>query len=420
MDAFLLLLYDLGVRLYGLSIKLTSSFSQKADAWIEGRKQWQKRQKENKFKESPIWIHCSSLGEFEQGRPLIEMIKEYNPDIPILLTFYSPSGYKVRQNYGKVDHVDYMPLDTKTKAKQFIKAWDPRMAIFVKYDFWFNHLKELQKRNIPIFYVSSVFQKEDFFFKWYGGPFLQTLSRIEQFFVQDENSRSVLNDHGIDQVSVVGDTRLDRVLQIVNREKHISPVKEFCEGQKVIIAGSTHIEDEKLLFEWIKEFETSEFDKLLIVPHEISEAHLRFIEKNCPRKTVRLSSYQPEDAEKIVVIVDKVGILSRLYRYARLAYIGGGFGAGIHNILEAVAYKIPVIFGPNYEKFKEAHDLIDMEVARSVNNAVETQEAVHFLLKKQERGWIEKQMEDYFTSSGGATDLIYDFIDDYFEAEKHE
>jgi 3-deoxy-D-manno-octulosonic-acid transferase len=415
MDQFLLLLYDLGIRVYGLLIRIASPFSKKASEWISGRRAWKKRARKNQFVERPAWIHCSSLGEFEQGRPLIDKIKEQFPDIPILLTFYSPSGFKVRQNYGRVDHVDYIPLDSRSNAQFFVKHWDPRIAIFVKYDLWFNHVKSLEDRNIPIYLISAIFSEDDFYFQWYAHPFLEMLHRIDQFFVQDENSRSVLNDHSIDQVSVVGDTRLDRVLQIADRARDVDSIKSFCANEKVIIAGSTWPKDEELLFEWIRQYETSEFDKLLIVPHELKENHLKFIEKNCPRDTVRYSNYSEEDADKVVMIVDKIGILSIIYRYARLAYIGGGFGAGIHNILEAAAYKIPVIFGPNYEKFKEAHDFIEMEVAQSVSSAEETQNAVHFLLKKQERGWIDKQLEDYFTSSGGATNLIFEFIDDHFE-----
>lgn len=413
-------IYQIGIRLYGLLIHFAALWNAKAKAWVAGRKDWLQLQgKEAQNASSPIWIHCSSLGEFEQGRPVIEGLKKTFPEQKILLTFYSPSGYTMRKHYRHADYIHYLPLDRKKNVADFLQLWKPRMAIFVKYDLWLNFLSGSEERKIPTLVISAVFRRKDIYFRWYGSLFLKRLKSIDYFFVQDENSRSVLNEHDIeDNIKVVGDTRLDRVLQIVEKGKHIRELQSFCKDERTIIAGSTWPEDEKMLFAWINKYDTSEFDKLVIVPHEVSETHLRFIEKNAPRKTVRLSQYSSKDIGKVIMIVDQVGILNKIYRYARLAYIGGGFGAGIHNILEAAAYKKPVIFGPRHQKFKEAEDFLELEVARSVRNADEMQESVQFLLRKQQRGWIDKQMEDYFRSSSGATKSIVEYIEDIFEEER--
>ena len=365
-------MYSLIIHLYAFFIELISPFHKKARLMRLG--QWktngilrEKIDRNAKY----IWFHASSLGEFEQGRPLIEKMKAEHPEYKILLTFFSPSGYEVRKNYGGADVVCYLPFDTPYRVKKFLDLSKPVMAIFIKYEFWDNYLSELKRRNIPVYIVSAIFRKEQLFFKWYGGMYRKVLSYFTHIFVQDDASRELLSKYGVTNVSVFGDTRFDRVQDVYKNTKQIPMVELFVnnnrsDNQLTMVAGSSWQQDEEVYLNYFNEHPEL---KLIIAPHEIHKDHLMHIESMLKRPSIRLSEATEKDIKgKSCLIVDSFGLLSSIYRYGDLAYIGGGFGAGIHNVLEAAVYGIPVIFGPKYQKFKEARDLLQVGGAFSITD----------------------------------------------------
>ena len=365
-------MYSLIIHLYAFFIELISPFHKKARLMRLG--QWktngilrEKLDRNAKY----IWFHASSLGEFEQGRPLIEKIKAEHPEYKILLTFFSPSGYEVRKNYGGADVVCYLPFDTPYRVKKFLDLSKPVMAIFIKYEFWDNYLSELKRRNIPVYIVSAIFRKEQLFFKWYGGMYRKVLSYFTHIFVQDDASRELLSKYGVTNVSVFGDTRFDRVQDVYKNTKQVPMVDLFVnnnrsDNQLTMVAGSSWQQDEEVYLNYFNEHPEL---KLIIAPHEIHKDHLMHIESMLKRPSIRLSEATEKDIKgKSCLIVDSFGLLSSIYRYGDLAYIGGGFGAGIHNVLEAAVYGIPVIFGPKYQKFKEARDLLQVGGAFSITD----------------------------------------------------
>lgn len=365
-------MYSLIIHLYAFFIELISPFHKKARLMRLG--QWktngilrEKIDRNAKY----IWFHASSLGEFEQGRPLIEKIKAEHPEYKILLTFFSPSGYEVRKNYGGADVVCYLPFDTPYRVKKFLDLSKPVMAIFIKYEFWDNYLSELKRRNIPVYIVSAIFRKEQLFFKWYGGMYRKVLSYFTHIFVQDDASRELLSKYGVTNVSVFGDTRFDRVQDVYKNTKQVPMVDLFVnnnrsDNQLTMVAGSSWQQDEEVYLNYFNEHPEL---KLIIAPHEIHKDHLMHIESMLKRPSIRLSEATEKDIKgKSCLIVDSFGLLSSIYRYGDLAYIGGGFGAGIHNVLEAAVYGIPVMFGPKYQKFKEARDLLQVGGAFSITD----------------------------------------------------
>ena len=365
-------MYSLIIHLYAFFIELISPFHKKARLMRLG--QWktngilrEKIDQNAKY----IWFHASSLGEFEQGRPLIEKIKAEHPEYKILLTFFSPSGYEVRKNYGGADVVCYLPFDTPYRVKKFLDLSKPVMAIFIKYEFWDNYLSELKRRNIPVYIVSAIFRKEQLFFKWYGGMYRKVLSYFTHIFVQDDASRELLSKYGVTNVSVFGDTRFDRVQDVYKNTKQVPMVDLFVnnnrsDNQLTMVAGSSWQQDEEVYLNYFNDHPEL---KLIIAPHEIHKDHLMHIESMLKRPSIRLSEATEKDIKgKSCLIVDSFGLLSSIYRYGDLAYIGGGFGAGIHNVLEAAVYGIPVIFGPKYQKFKEARDLLQVGGAFSITD----------------------------------------------------
>ncbi|MPL90346.1 3-deoxy-D-manno-octulosonic acid transferase [bioreactor metagenome] len=365
-------MYSLIIHLYAFFIELISPFHKKARLMRLG--QWktngilrEKIDRNAKY----IWFHASSLGEFEQGRPLIEKIKAEHPEYKILLTFFSPSGYEVRKNYGGADVVCYLPFDTPYRVKKFLDLSKPVMAIFIKYEFWDNYLSELKRRNIPVYIVSAIFRKEQLFFKWYGGMYRKVLSYFTHIFVQDDASRELLSKYGVTNVSVFGDTRFDRVQDVYKNTKQIPMIELFVnnnrsDNQLTMVAGSSWQQDEEVYLNYFNDHPEL---KLIIAPHEIHKDHLMHIESMLKRPSIRLSEATEKDIKgKSCLIVDSFGLLSSIYRYGDLAYIGGGFGAGIHNVLEAAVYGIPVIFGPKYQKFKEARDLLQVGGAFSITD----------------------------------------------------
>ena len=398
-------LYHISILFYGLLINIVALFNRKAWLFIEGRKNvFQQIKSYVNSKDQPIWFHFASLGEFEQGRPLLEKIKSVNPEEKVVVTFFSPSGYEIRKNYAFADAVFYLPLDTPGNANKFIELVNPKLAIFTKYEFWPNYFKVLAAQKIPLYIISGIFRKNQVFFKWYGGFYRNVLKNVTHFFVQNEESVELLKSIELTNVSESGDTRFDRVYENAQEPKKSTEVQTFCGESPILIAGSTWPEDEQLLVNLIKQYPSWKF---IIAPHEVDEKHILAIEVLFP-KAIRFSNIQNLDSstKPSFLIIDSIGILSSLYQYGTIAYIGGGFGAGIHNTLEAAAFGLPVIFGPNYQKFQEAKDLIAIGTAKSVNNPDELLQAVAYF-NDTESGHLAA---DYVAAKKGATDIIIKLI----------
>ena len=357
-----------------------------------------------------IWIHVASVGEFEQARPIIERLRAERPDVQIVLTFFSPSGYNLRKDYDKADAVTYLPFATRRNARVFLDVVKPDMAIFVKYEFWPAYLRELSKRGIRTYSISAIFRPRQAFFRWWGRPYLNVLKLFTAIYVQDERSAQLLQSHGIERVEVAGDTRFDRVHAIALQAKDIPQIARFAESsERVIIAGSTWPPDEQLLARYMAE--TPDV-KLVLAPHEIHEAHLHQIFQLFEGRHVRFtqSSVNSLDVTRVLV-VDTMGMLSSVYRYGQVAYIGGGFGVGIHNTIEAAVYGMPVLFGPNYRHFREACALIDAGGGKAVNNYDEFKAAMDEALDNHAE--IGQKAKDYVESELGATERIYKAIFDF-------
>jgi 3-deoxy-D-manno-octulosonic-acid transferase len=356
------MIYNLIIYLYLLGVAIYSCFNEKVRKMWRGERDAFRILKEKVDPEAKyVWFHAASLGEFEQGRPLMEQLRKDHPEYKILLTFFSPSGYEVRKNYEGADIITYLPLDTITNARRFLRLIRPVMAFFIKYEFWYNYLHILKHRNVPVYSVSSIFRPDQVFFKWYGRQYGRVLNCFTHFFVQNEISKELLGKIGIGCVSIVGDTRFDRVLQIKEAAKQLPLVEAFKQNAKVFVAGSSWPPDEEI---FIKYFNQHKDWKLIIAPHVIGEDHLKQIEKLLEgRRVIRYSEYsdnsefsdQLQNAE--VLIVNCFGLLSSIYHYGDIAYVGGGFGVGIHNLLEAAVWDVPVFFGPNNERFQEAQEL---------------------------------------------------------------
>ncbi|MCR5454887.1 MAG: 3-deoxy-D-manno-octulosonic acid transferase [Bacteroidales bacterium] len=366
--------YTLGIRTYNLAAKIIAPFNSKAKKYTEGRKNLFESLSQHIDKNADyVWFHVSSLGEFEQGRPVIEKFRAMHPQYKVLLTFFSPSGYDVRKNYDGAHYVCYMPADTPANAKKFLDIVKPKAVFFVKYDYWYNTLREVHARAIPLYIFSTIFREGQVFFRWYGKKYKEVLSFFTHIFVQDNNSVKLLKSIGIENVTIAGDTRFDRVCQITRNAKPIPIVDKFVGDSRVIVAGSSWPPDEEIIFGAIRHLENKHDIKLIIAPHEIHEGHLAAIEKTISDiPSIRYSKATDDTIAGVkVLIIDNFGMLSSLYKYAEIAYVGGGFGTGIHNILEAVSYSIPVAFGTNYKRFKEAVDLVSLGAAMTVRNEAE-------------------------------------------------
>lgn len=356
-----------------------------------------------------IWFHAASLGEFEQGRPLIEKIRAKYPDYRILLTFFSPSGYEVRKNYRGADIVCYLPFDKPRNVRKFLDLVNPCMAFFIKYEFWKNYLDELHKRRIPVYSVSSIFRRGQIFFKWYGGTYRNVLRNFDHIFVQNERSKRYLAKIGINRVTVVGDTRFDRVLQIREEAKDLPLVELFKNNTMTFVAGSSWQPDEDLFIEYFNQHPEV---KLIIAPHVIDENHLVEIIRKLKRPYVRYTRADEKNVRKAdCLIIDCFGLLSSIYRYGEIAYIGGGFGVGIHNTLEAAVYGIPVIFGPKYQKFQEAVQLLEAKGGFSVKSYEELKALLDRML--EDESFLRETGTNagtYVTGNAGATDKVLGMI----------
>lgn len=401
-------MYNIAIYLYGLGVFIYSLFNEKV------RKMW--RGEHDSFriirerldpKAKYIWFHAASLGEFEQGRPLMERIRATHPEYKILLTFFSPSGYEVRKDYKGADIVCYLPLDTVNNARRFLRTVRPVMAFFIKYEFWYNYLHVLKHRCVPTYSVSSIFRRDQIFFKWYGRDYARVLSCFTTFFVQNEESKLLLGTIGIKNAVVVGDTRFDRVLQIKEASKQLPLVEAFVSNaEHVFCAGSSWQPDEEI---FIPYFNGRSDWKLIIAPHVIGEEHLaQMMQLLKGRRVTRYTQTNPEEAAKAdVLIIDCFGLLSSIYRYAQVSYVGGGFGAGIHNTLEAGVWGIPVIFGPNNKRFAEAQGLLKCKGGFEIKDVNDfTTLMVHL---ESEPALLEKSGKaaaDYVKSLSGATEKI--------------
>lgn len=399
--------YTIAISLYLACVRIAALFNKKAAQMVRGHKETFKILRE---KMEPgceyIWFHAASLGEFEQGRPLMERIRRDYPQYKILLTFFSPSGYEVRKNYEGADVICYLPLDTPINAARFVKVVHPVMAFFIKYEFWQNYFKVLEHKHIPIYSVSSIFRPEQVFFRWYGGQYYKVLTRVTYFFVQNEQSKALLETRGVKgNVTIVGDTRFDRVNEIAALAKQLPLVEAFKQNASVFVAGSSWEPDEDL---FIPYFNNHKDWKLIIAPHVVSESHIKTIVDKLDRKVVRYTQATLEnvkDAE--CLIIDCYGLLSSIYRYGDISYVGGGFGVGIHNLLEAAIYGIPVLFGPNNQRFQEAQELKACGGGVEIKDAVTLKETLDkFLMNEVALKQAGSAAGTYVSSKIGASDKV--------------
>lgn len=350
-------LYNIGIYLLTGIAYLAAPFNKKVRLWIDGNRNWLDNLR-NKVRagERYVWVHCASLGEFEQGRPVIEAIRKEKPHVKIVLTFFSPSGYEIRKNYQLADIICYLPADTPANASRFINLIDPAVVIFVKYEFWFNYLSLLRKRKTPLYLISGIFSRDQHFFRWYGRFFRSMLDNFSWFFVQDSNSSDLLREAGFQNVTVAGDTRFDRVADIKGNARDIPQLACFRGDEKLFLAGSSWKQDEEIITRYINR--NPGRMKWVFAPHEIDAANVERLKKMIRTSCVKFSEYSDRDSAARVMIIDNIGLLSSAYRYAHIAAVGGGFGKGIHNILEPACWGIPVLFGPEHRKFREATELI--------------------------------------------------------------
>ncbi len=403
--------YNIGICLYALVVRIISPFHKKARKMIVGHKQTYKILREQIDPSAEyIWFHAASLGEFEQGRPIIEKIKKEHPKYKILLTFFSPSGYEVRKDYKEADVVCYLPFDKKRNVKKFLKLVQPKIAVFIKYEFWYNFVNQLHKKGISTYMVSAIFRPDQIFFKWYGYPMRRILQKYTQICVQDESSKNLLSELKQFNVTVCGDTRFDRVIDIKNQSKPLELLELFAKQrteneEKIFVAGSSWPKDEDIFTPY---FNNNLEVRLIIAPHEINEAHLKYIESNLKRPSIRYSEATIETIENYdCVIIDCFGLLSSAYRYGDIAYVGGGFGVGIHNVIEAATHKIPVIFGPNFKKFREAYELIENGGGYAINDQQSfTGLMDEFLQYEDTLIAAGEHAEHYVLENGGAVDCV--------------
>ena len=404
-------IYTLALHMYALSIEIASFFNKKARMTRIGQWYTNGILRKNIDRDAKyIWFHAASLGEFEQGRPMIELLRKRYPQYKILLTFFSPSGYEVRKNYDGADVICYLPFDTPYKVRKFLNLANPCIAVFIKYEFWLNYLTELKKRGIKTYIISAVFRPEQIFFRWYGKWYRKALECYEYLFVQDEESKKLLAGYGIKNVEISGDTRFDRVLEIQQNARLFPEIELFAKGNKlIIIAGSSWPEDESIIIPY---FNSHPEVKLIIAPHEINREHLLYIQSLLNRPSIRLSEVNNDSLQTHdCLIIDSFGLLSSIYRYCDVAYIGGGFGKGIHNTLEAAVYGVPVVFGPKYQKFKEAKNLITYGGGFSVDNETAFNNCMNtFIFDQELRLKAGQTARDFVHNNAGATKRILSFF----------
>ena len=411
--------------MYRLGIGIAALWQPKAKAWIAGRQQLFTHIQET-FKEAPkevIWFHCASLGEYEQGRPLMERIKEAQPKQKIVLTFFSPSGYETRSHFKGADYVYYLPLDTAKNAAHFIQLIQPKYVVFVKYEFWYHYLSTLASQNIPTYLIAGLFRSDQFFFKWYGQWYLKVLKNFSHLFVQEKSSKVLLEKYNVTNVSIAGDPRIDRVIDIAQTVNHFPIIEQFKQQDLLFIIGSAHQKDIALLLPFIQKNTTW---KILIVPHEVDQKSIKYIQGLLPKAQLytdieskkcrtplevsdTLASNFSTDGQKNnnILIVNTIGLLSQLYRYADVAYIGGGFDTGIHNILEPAVFGLPILIGPKYQKFEEAKALIGLGGVVMVNNQEQLTNIENQLVHVEYRHAMGLINKNYLLAHQGGTVTIF-------------
>lgn len=399
-------LYNIGVGAYGIAIQIASLFLPKAKKWISGRKNWTSKLP-NLNKKKVIWFHCASLGEFDQGLPLMNKIKTENPEIFLLVTFFSPSGF---EHYQKREHsadfVCYLPLDTPSNAKKFIQHFSPKQSFFVKYEFWGNYILAAKKSGSQIYNVSGIFRPKQRFFKWHGGFFRKILQQFDHFFVQNEASKKLLNSIELSNVTITGDSRFDRVIENRDKAKDNLIIQQFKGGDQLVIIGSSWPADETILLRWINETK----HKILIAPHQVDDRHVEQIISGISRKVDRYSSFSkksPSDCE--VLILDTIGHLASAYKYGTIAYVGGGFSGSLHNILEPAVFGLPVIFGPKHTRFPEAQAFVDGGFGFSIETTTQFESAFAEIIADLDS--ISKKEQAFVESNAGASERIYKNID---------
>jgi len=410
-------LYDFSIFLYSTGIRMAALFGHpKAQLAIQGRKNWRKDlQSKLSGAEKRIWVHCASLGEFEQGRPLIERLRTQFPSEQIVLTFFSPSGFEIRKNYSGADCVCYLPFDSKSNARDFIRIVNPEFTCFIKYDYWFHYLNELSRRQINSYFIAAIFRKDQLFFKSYGSFYRRMLKLVHHFFLQDESSAQLLKEININRFSVCGDTRFDRVIKIADTTEAIPLLEKFRVPGKTLIAGSTWPDDEKLLADAFSILKKSGM-KLIVVPHDPSPAHVIRIQETFSTilqstEIKKISEADDQSWNAKLIIIDRIGILSAAYRSADFAFIGGGFGKGVHNTLEAAVYGIPIFTGPNYNKFLEIRELMQSGAATCVRSGTELAGKIQYFLSNPEEYKAKGQLASgYVRSRAGATERIMNHL----------
>ena len=404
------MIYNLGIHIYQLGIRLAGLFSDKPAKMVKGHREVFDLLKSKINRNARyIWFHAASLGEFEQGRPLIERIRKEYPQYKILQTFFSPSGYEVRKNYDGADIVCYLPMDTPGNAKKFVDLVNPSMVFFVKYEFWQNYLNALYHKGIPVYSVSSIFRPNQIFFRWYGKSYRQVLKTFEHLFVQNEESKKLLENIGVMNTTVVGDTRFDRVLDICAAAKQLPLVQKFKGNALTFVAGSSWGPDEDI---FIRYFNAHPEMKLIIAPHVVNDSHMKEIMSKLQRPCIRYTQATEENVQQAdCLIIDCYGLLSSIYRYGEISYIGGGFGVGIHNVLEAAVYSIPVIFGPNNKKFREAQHLLANKGGFEINGYEDFEVLMDKFLTDEAYLQASGQAAgDYVKNNSGAMEKIMDCV----------
>ncbi len=408
-------IYDWGIAVYQAAIRAAAWFLPKARLWVQGRQDWETGLQQALAKANPvgqprIWVHCASLGEFEQGRPVVEALRQQYPDAFILLSFFSPSGYVIRKDYAVANYVCYLPADTPRSAARFVELVAPQLAIFVKYEFWLRTLQALYQHGVPVLLISAIFRPGQIFFSRYGAPWREALRSYRYIFVQEAASAQLLQSIGIMHCAIAGDTRVDRVLALAAEERRFPLVETFVQGAQICIAGSTWPADEALIARVWRKLQGQGW-KLIIAPHQISEPGIRYLMEQLTGCVLRYSQASETTAAKSqVLIIDNVGMLSALYRYGDIAYIGGGFGAGIHNTLEPMAYCLPMVFGPRYRKFAEAVAMVQAGAAISVKDAATLETAFATLIHPMRRQQAAQAARAYLAWQQGASTRILQYI----------
>ncbi len=407
-------LYLFGLYFFQLLVSLAAWFNPKARLWKYGRKHWRAQLADQSWpaNSKKVWIHCASLGEFEQGRPIIEKFKSHEPETQIILTFFSPSGYEIRKNYELADLVLYLPLDTPSNSRGFVELLQPDLVIFVKYEFWYFFLRQLHREKIPTFLISALFRPDQVFFNPYGGFFKKMLFFFTHIFVQNEASSQLLEQAGVSHHTIAGDTRVDRVVALADEKKAFPLVQAFAQDHPLLIAGSTWPEDEEVLIPFFHRHLGKNW-KVIIAPHEIGATHITAIEAQLKDAYIRYSQLRRDTSFKNIryLLIDNIGMLASLYQYGTIAYIGGGFGRGIHNTLEPITFGLPVIFGPKYTKFEEAESLVVSGGAFTIQSTEELARTMQWL--ESEKASYEQaslKARQYIDDNRGATDVIFSYF----------